>query len=145
MVTVRESGLYAHVGKNMPYTETLNTDKIQYQPNIREEHDAMVRAWRFANVAACYAASNPAWCRILREISCFTPVNVWTLFRCCVLGQSTLPFNASLNSGVNEYLIGPRWQCVRQVQSAEMAAGLCSTWSWNGARTNRTNKQGPGG
>ena len=82
----------------------------------------MVRARSFANVAAYRAASNPAWCRIFREISCFSPLNVGTLFRCCVLGQGTLPSHASPDSGVNEYLVGERWQCVRLVPSAEMAA-----------------------
>ena len=41
-----------------------------------------------------------------------------------------LPCNAiqaSLDSGVNEYLVGQRWQCVRLVPSAEMAASaVCS-------------------
>ena len=35
----------------------------------REGHSAMVTAWRSADVAACRAVSNPAWCRIFREIS----------------------------------------------------------------------------
>ena len=56
----------------------------------------MVRARSFANVAAYRAASNPAWCRIFREISCFSPLNFGTLFRCCVLGQGTLPSHVSL-------------------------------------------------
>ena len=52
---------------------------------------------------------------------------VGTLFRCCVLGQDTLPSHASLDSGVNEYLVGQRWQCVRLAPSAEMAASaVCS-------------------
>ena len=29
---------------------------------------AMVRAWSFANFGTCRVASNPAWCRIFREI-----------------------------------------------------------------------------
>ena len=84
----------------------------------------MVRAWRSTDVAACRAVSNPARCRIFREISCFSPLNLGTLLRCCVLGQGTSPSNASLDSGGNEYLVGQRWQCVRLVQCAEMAAGL---------------------
>ena len=79
----------------------------------------MVRAWRSADVAACRAVSNPAWCRIFRKISCFSPFNPGT---CCVLGQSTLPSNASLDSGENEYLVGQRWQC--DGQCAETATGL---------------------
>ena len=64
---------------------------------------------------------------IFREISCFSPLNIGTLFRCCVLGHDTLPSHASLDSGVNEYLVGQRWQCVRLVPSAEMAASaVCS-------------------
>ena len=87
----------------------------------------MARARSFANVTACRAVSNPAWCRIFREISCFSPLNIGTLFRCCVLGQDTLPWYASLDSGVNEYLVGQSWQCVRLVPSAEMAASaVCS-------------------
>ena len=82
----------------------------------------MARARSFANVTACRAVSNPAWCRIFREISCFSPPNIGTLFQCCVFGQGTLPSHASLDSGENEYLVGQRWQCVRLVPSAEMAA-----------------------
>ena len=56
-----------------------------------------------------------------------SPLNIGTLFRCCVLGQDTLPSHASLDSGGNEYLVGQRWQCVRLVPSAEMAASaVCS-------------------
>ena len=68
----------------------------------------MVRAWRSADVAACRAVSNAAWCRIFREISCFSPLNIRTVFRCCVLGQGTLPSHASLDSAVNEYLVERR-------------------------------------
>ena len=88
---------------------------------IRERQGAMVRAWRSTDVTACRAVSNPAWCSIFREISCFSPLNLGTLLRCCVLGQGTSPSNASLDSGENEYLVGQRWQCV---QCAETAAGL---------------------
>ena len=73
----------------------------------------MVRAWRSADVAACRAVSNHAWCNIFRAISCLFPLNLATLLRCCVLGQSTSPSNASLDSGENDYLVGQRWQCVR--------------------------------
>ena len=52
----------------------------------KERHGAMVRAWRSADVAATRAVSNPAWCRIFKEISCFSPLNIETLFRCCVAG-----------------------------------------------------------
>ena len=86
----------------------------------------MARARSFATVTACCAVSNPAWCRIFREISCFSHFNIGTLFRCCVLGQGTLSSHASLDSGLNEYLVGQRWQCVRLVPSAEMADAVCS-------------------
>ena len=106
---------------------------INYQNTLtpfshdREGRGVMARARSFANVTACRAVSNPAWCRIFREISCFSPLNIGTLFRCCVLRQGTLPSHASLDSGVNEYLVGQRWQCVRLVPSAEMAASaVCS-------------------
>ena len=39
---------------------------------IKEGYGAMVRAWRYVSVAACRAVSNSAWCRIFREISCFS-------------------------------------------------------------------------
>ena len=80
---------------------------------MRGTYGAMVRARSFADVAVCRAVSIPAWCRILREISCFSPFNIGTLLRCFVLGQDTSPSNASLESGENEYLVGQRWQCVR--------------------------------
>ena len=77
----------------------------------REGHGAMLRARSFfVNCTACRAVSNSAWSRIFRETSCFSPFNIGTLFRCCVLGQGTS--NASLDSGENEYLVGQRWQCV---------------------------------
>ena len=91
----------------------------------REGHGAMVRAWCSADVAACRAVSNPAWCRIFWEISCFSPLNLGTLLRCCVLGQGTSPSNVSLDSGENEYLVGQRWQFVWWVQCAETAAQDC--------------------
>ena len=55
----------------------------------------------------------------ISEKSCFSPLNLRTLLRCCVLGQG-----ASLDSGEKKYLVGQRWQCVRWVQCAETAAGL---------------------
>ena len=97
---------------------------IIWELALREGHGAMVRTWRSADVAACPAVSNRAWCRIFREISCSSPLNLGTLLRCYVLGQGTSPSNASVDSGENEYLVGQRWQCVRKVQCAETAAGL---------------------
>ena len=42
------------------------------------------------------------------EISWFSPLNLGTLLRYCVLGQDTSPSNASFDSGENEYLVGQR-------------------------------------
>ena len=47
---------------------------------VREGHGAMVRAWRSADVAACRAVSNPAWCRIFREIM-FLPSQSWDIVK----------------------------------------------------------------
>ena len=41
------------------------------------EGDAMVRAWRFVNVAAYHEVSNPAWCIIFREM--FIPSQYWDI------------------------------------------------------------------
>ena len=87
-----------------------------------EGRGAMARARSFTNVTACRAVSNPTWCRIFKEISCFSPLNIGTLFRCCVLGQGTLPSHASLDSGVNEYLVGQRWQRVRLVAANDVCS-----------------------
>ena len=72
--------------------------QLQVVENLRrlpymliQGHGAMVRAWRSADVAACRAVSNPAWCRIFTEISCFSLLNLGTLLRWCVLGQDTSP------------------------------------------------------
>ena len=73
----------------------------------------MVRAWRTADVAACRAVSNPAWCGIFREISCFPPSQFWDIVKMLCRWARSSPSNASLDSGENEYLVGQRWQCVR--------------------------------
>ena len=89
--------------------------------------DAMPRARSFFNVTACRAVSNPAWCRIFRVISCSSSLNIGTSCRCFVIGQGTSPSQVPLDSGVSEYLVGQRWQCVRLVPSAEMAtSAVCS-------------------
>ena len=36
----------------------------------------------------------------------FHPLNLGTLFQCCVVRQGTSPSNASLDSGENEYQVG---------------------------------------
>ena len=79
---------------------------------VREGRGVMAKARSFANVTACRAVSNPAWYMMFREISCFSPLNIGIVSRCCVLGQGTLPSHASLDSGLSEYLVGQRWQCV---------------------------------
>ena len=85
--------------------------------HFREGHGVMVGAgvgaWRSADGAACCVVSNPAWCKIFREISCFSPLILGTMFKWCVLGQATSPLNASIDSCENEYLVGQIWQCVR--------------------------------
>ena len=77
----------------------------------REGRGAMARARSFTNVTEKYHVS---------------PLSILVHYF-DVLGQGTLPSHASLDSGVNEYLIGQRWQCVRLVPSAEMAGSVvCS-------------------
>ena len=58
---------------------------------------------------------------IFREKSFFSSLNIGTLFLCCVFGQDTLPSHALFDSGVNEYPVEQRWQCVQLVPSSEMA------------------------
>ena len=66
---------------------------------LSEGRGTMARVWSFVDVAACRVA----WCRALREILGFSPLNIGTLSRCCVLGQSNYSPNASLDSlGENE-------------------------------------------
>ena len=96
-------------------TKMTKNINICEKQTSREGRGAMVGAWRFANVAACRAVSNPAWCRIFREISCFSPLIIGTLLRCCVLEQGTSSSHASLYSGDNENLVRERWQCVQLV------------------------------
>ena len=67
--------------------------------SLKGGYGAMVSAWRSADVAACRAVLNPAWCKIFREISCFSPLNLGTLLKCCVIGRDTPPSNALLDSG----------------------------------------------
>ena len=51
----------------------------------------MARARSFANVTACRAVSNPAWFRIFREISCFSPLNIGHYFDVVSLGKTLYP------------------------------------------------------
>ena len=48
-------------------------------------------------------------------------------FPWCDLERGTSPSRVSLHSGINVYLVGRRWQCVRLVPSDEMAAELHAT------------------
>ena len=100
---VYSSGIMIH---KMSYKSDLWFYNIMSKINSIEGRGAMARARSFANAKACRAVSNPTWCRIFWEISCFSPLNIGTLFRCCVPGQDTLPPHASLDSCVNEYLVG---------------------------------------
>ena len=91
--------------------------------------------WRFADVVACRAVSNPAWCRIMRERSCFSPLNLGTLSsRCCVLGQGTSPSNASLDSGGRTEME----MCTISSISRNGCRTVCSPWSWDDTRMNRS-------
>ena len=45
---------------------------------------------------------NPAWCRIFREITCYTLSILGHCFDAVSLGKA----HASIDSGVNEYLVG---------------------------------------
>ena len=83
-----------------------NVTKQTYVYIHREGYGAVVGAWSFDNVATCRVVSNPAWCRIFREKSCFFALNLGTFFRCCVVRQGTSPSNASLDSGENGYQVG---------------------------------------
>ena len=49
-------------------------------------------------------------------------------FNVVSLGKTLYPNMLQFDSGVNEYLVGLRWQCVRLIPSAEIAASdVCST------------------
>ena len=76
---------------------------LQELSTAQEGHGKMVRAWHCVDVAVCRVVASPAWCGIFLEISFFSPFNLGTLFRCCVLGQGTSSSNASRDSGESEY------------------------------------------
>ena len=81
--------------------ENLVTMVTDYATVLSNFTGAMDRARRFADVAACRAVSSPDWCRVFREISFFSTLNLGTLYRWCALGQGTSPSNAALDSGGN--------------------------------------------
>ena len=72
-VYLPHSGRYtfSHLKRRYMYTH-----HITYP--YKEGWGVMARARSFANVTACRAVSNPAWCRIFREISCF-PSQYWNI------------------------------------------------------------------
>ena len=57
----------------------------------------------------------------------FLPSQYWDIISMLRPWARHFTLTCSLDSGVNEYLVGQRWQCVRLVPSAEMAASaVCS-------------------
>ena len=86
----------------------------------------MVRAWHFANVAACHAVSNPAWCRMFM----FIPSQSWDIVsRLC---PSVRHFTLKCFTW-----LGWKW-----VPGRTETATVCSPWSWSGTWINRPNDQG---
>ena len=60
-----------------------------------------------------YPLSDPPGGRFSEKYIMFLPSQRWdTVSMFFVHGQDTLPSHAPLDSGVNEYLVGQRWQCV---------------------------------
>ena len=83
--------------------------------------------------------SNPAWGRIFREISCFSPLNLGIFFRYCVLGQGDSAPNASLEMITR----GDRDDmCTISSKSWNSCRVVCSPGSWNVTRKNRSCEQG---
>ena len=85
----RNSGVWRHYITLASFMHLNNNLLTHVSFVFRAGHDAMVRARSSVSVAACYAVSNLAWCRIFREIACFPLLNIGTLFRCCILGRCT--------------------------------------------------------
>ena len=107
---------------------------------IKDGRDTMVRMWRFANVAACRAVSDPVWCRIFRGMSFFSPLNVWTLFRCCVRGQCTL-VTLTCFTWLLCKLLHHRTEMAICAMRRNGCRTVLSPWSWNGTRTIRCSDQ----
>ena len=100
--------------KNRNKQFNSNTCDIAIVQYLERSVAQSVRAWRFATVAACRAGSKPVRGKfynvyIFINISYISPLDVGTLVR-CVLGQRTLPSHASLDSDLNEYLVGQSCQ-----------------------------------
>ena len=109
----------------------------------REGHGAMFRAWRSGDVAACRVVSNPAWCRIFREISCFSPLNLGTLLR--MLCPWARHFTLKCFTWLRWEWVPGRTEMAMCTISSMRRNGcrtVCSPWSWNGTRMNRSSDQG---
>ena len=87
-----------------------------------EQIDVCVKADGDASICQCHCLPCGFESRLVRNFEInfmFLPSQYWDII--------TLPSHDSRDSGVNEYLVGQRWQCVRLVPSAEMAASVvCS-------------------
>ena len=91
----------------------------------REGHGAMIRTWRFADVAACRVVSNPAWCRIFREISCF-PLSI--------LGHCSYMYVVSFGKALHpQCFTWLRWKWIPS--TTEMAMCMISSMRWNSCKT----------
>ena len=75
---------------------------MKHREGHRKGRGVMVRAWRFAIFTACRAGSSPARGRSSEKnhVPLFSTLEHY--FDVCVLGQGTLPSNASLDSGENK-------------------------------------------
>ena len=84
---------------------------------------AMVSVWGFVNVAACRAVSNPAWCRIFKEMSCFTS-QYWDIVSMLCPGARHLTL---------KFFTLHRWKLVPV--RTQMAMWMVSPMRRNGCRT----------
>ena len=84
----------------------------------------MVRAWRSADVAACRAVSNPAWCRIFREISCFSILGHCEDAPLPLNGHKCSMISATHNSNFHSAKLLNTWLGDIFCKVSPMAAGL---------------------
>ena len=99
----------------------------------------------FTSKHSIWFSSNPAWFRIFREILCFSPLNLGTLLRCCVLGQGTSPSNLKCFTWLRWKWVPGRTEMAMCTISSMCRNGcktVSSPWSWNGTRMNRSSDQG---
>ena len=104
----------------------------------------VVRARRFADVAACRAVSNPAWCRIFREISWVSLLNIGTLLRCWMCPWAR-PFTLKCFTWLRWKWVSGRTEMAMCTKSSGRRHGcrtVCSPGSWNSTRINRSSDQG---